>query len=380
MFVEHLFEISPLTFLLIIISTIYIVYKYTTEKQESFKSECNYDTPPVNFLSYKSEDELNSSSTKQNSISIMSYNILAYNFTKPEWFPYCHEEYLIPQYRAPRIINEIEKLNFDIVCLQECDHDLFMDYYKPNLEALGYTTRIQIGTSKKKVSICTAYKKDLFKEENFVYLNLNTELGKLDDSFIKHKEAHLIQLKHLSSRKSFLVINTHLFWNPKNEWIKYGQMHMITSAIENNFSKALPTVIAGDFNSTPDSNVLKIFYNKSPEILNDSEDNLKNKKYIEQFWKEINGNKLRTYRSAYDVYKVSSADDFKSFDENHPDYTTYTHEFIGNIDYIFYTNENLELLQLLKMPTHDTEIKGLKIPNHRYPSDHLKVGAIFKLR
>jgi mRNA deadenylase 3'-5' endonuclease subunit Ccr4 len=381
MFVEHLFEINPLTFLLIVISTIYIVFKYTTSKNEfSQNSELINDAPPINFISYKSEDELNSPSTKQNSISIMTYNILAYNFTTPEWFPYCHETVLSPQYRAPRIINEIEKLNFDIVCLQECDYDLFMDFYKPNLEALGYDTKIEIGLSKKKVSICTAYKKSLFREEKYVYLNLNSELEKLDDSFLKHKEAHLFQLKHISSKKSFVLVNTHLFWNPKTEWIKYGQISMITTTIENNFNKSMPTLIAGDFNSTPDSNVVKIFYKKAPQIGNDSEDNIKNRKYIEQFWKEMNEKKLRDYRSAYDVYKVSTVEDNKTYYENHPDYTTYTQEFNGNIDYIFYSSENLELLQLLKIPTHDTEIKGLKIPNYRYPSDHLKVGAKFKLR
>ena len=378
MLVEHLFEINPSTFLLITISFIYIVYKYT-EKKETYKN-VDYDEPPINFLSYKSENEINSNESKLNTISIMSYNILAYNYTQPEWFPYCHEQYLSPKYRAPRILNEIEKSKFDIICLQECDFDLFIDYFKPNLEELGYTCKIKIGTSKKKVSICTAFKKNLFKEENFHYLNLNDELGKQDDSFIKHKEAHVIQLKHIPSGKSFLLVNTHIFWNPKTEWIKYGQLHTITKFIENNYHKQLPTLICGDFNSTPDSNVLKLIYRREPLVGNDSEDNFKNKKFIEQFWNESKDLKIRELRSAYDVYKVSSVDDNSSYADNHPDYTTYTHEFSGNIDYILYSSQNIELVQLLKIPTHDTEIKGLKVPNHRYPSDHLKIGAKLKFR
>ena len=175
-------------------------------------------------------------------------------------------------------------------------------------------------------------------------------------------------------------MNTHLFWNPKTEWIKYGQLHHILGFIENNFHKNLPTIIGGDINSTPDSNVLKLMYKIPPEINIDSEDNFKNKKYIEQFWNEANKLKFRDLRSAYDVYKASSADEVSAYVKNHPDYTTYTHEFSGNIDYIFYSSENLELVQLMKIPTHDTEIKGLKLPNHRYPSDHLKIGAKFKFR
>ncbi len=378
MFVEHLFEINPLTFLLIAISVIYMIFKFTQKGQSYKKAEC--DEPSLSYLTYKSENEIQSQETKLNSISVLSYNLLAYNFTTPEWFPYCHEQYLAPQYRAPRILNEIEKSNLDVLCLQECDFELFMDYYKPNLEALGYTCKIKIGSTKKKVAICTAYKSNVLKEEKYLHLNLNDQLASIDDSFLKHKEAHVFQFQHIKSGKSFVLVNTHLFWNPKTEWIKYGQLHHILRFIENNFHKNLPTIIGGDINSTPDSNVLKLVYKIPPEINNESEDIVKNKKYIEQFWNEANKLKFRDLRSAYDVYKASSAEEFIAYVENHPDYTTYTHEFSGNIDYIFYSSENLELVQLMKIPTHDTEIKGLKIPNHRYPSDHLKIGAKFKFR
>ena len=194
----------------------------------------------------------------------MTYNILAFNFTKADWFPYCSTEYLSPKHRAPIILQEVKDLNADVICFQEVDYDLFDEFYKENLEALNYY--IFIKKSNRTVTIITAIKKDKFTIESEFYLNLNQGLENYDSAFSKHKEAlfSVISLKN-SPKNKVVICNTHLFWNPEYEFVKYGQICVIVNYLEKNFKK-LPIILAGDLNSLPWSNVLKYLYRIKPSI------------------------------------------------------------------------------------------------------------------
>jgi len=126
-------------------------------------------------------------------------------------------------------------------------------------------------------------------------------------------------------------------------------------------------------NSVPNSNVFKYIYKIPPNFSGNMRGDLnKNKYFMEQFYRE-NLVKLNI-RSAYDSYKGLKNENV----ENHPDFTTYTHEFIGNLDYIIYNDNNLAVSQLLRVPCNDEVIKKEKLPNFKYPSDHLKIAARFK--
>jgi len=354
-----------LTLALIMSSIIMLVYKSTLKPVKKVKRQ--FDHLPLEWKSLDNREDTG------NAITVMSYNIMAYNFTKIEWFPYCSPEFLHPRYRAPRVLSEIEKLNADVLCLQECDHDLFLEYYKVNLEDMGYTTVYKIASTNRIVTNVIAYKKDLFRQENWELLDLNEGLQTLDESFTKHKECLILTLRHISSGKQFVVANTHLFWNPEFEYVKYGQISRIITHLEQKYGK-LPLIFCGDLNSTPVSNVLRYVYKLPPVFSNNQRgDQAKNKQFMEQFHKE-KMHKL-SVRSAYDVYKGSNP---KEYSENHLDYTTYTHEFIGNLDYIIYSEHNLAVSQLLKVPCGDEFIKSDKLPNSKFPSDHLKIAARFR--
>jgi len=69
-------------------------------------------------------------------VNIMSYNLLACGLDRHNKFPYASEDVLNFWYRAPRIINEIQNSNADIVCLQEINH--VADFYSPEMAKIGY--------------------------------------------------------------------------------------------------------------------------------------------------------------------------------------------------------------------------------------------------
>ncbi len=373
MFVEYLFEINPLTLLLIVLTLIFLVKQRT--KSPDTKTNRMYEETQIKYKSY---DSLSPTEQKNSSVLIMSYNVLAYYFTKYEYFPYCAEHYLQVKYRAPRIVNEIEKVNPDILCLQECDFDLFSEYYLPNLEALGYICHYKASTSNRIVINVICYKRRAFVMEEEFKIDLNDELSKRDETFNKFKDAIIINLTHLPSKKSIVIANTHLYWNPEFEFVKYGQICKIIKDIEKKYSASVPVILCGDFNSTPNSNVIRYIYRNAPDLENIKRGDInKNKKIISEFWEDFNHS--LDLRSAYDCYKLGSLINEPDYSNCHPDYTACTEEFNGTLDYIIYSRKHFQVTQVLNVPTHDPEVKVSKLPNKTYPSDHFKIAARFKL-
>ena len=369
MLFEYLFDYSHFTILIIVLTSIFLVSKNSKKPTQMVKRI--YEQTLIEYKNY-----IKNLKSYDNSFTVMSYNILAYNFTNINWYPYCNPEILHPKYRAPRILNEIEQVYPDILCLQECDNDLYNDFYRDNLISLGYQCITKPASNQRIVGNLLAYKTDSFKKESSEILCLNEGLDKLDESFIKHKEAIFVILKHKKTGKKLIAINTHLYWKPEDEYIKYGQISKIIKHCEDNYGKDTPIVFCGDLNSTPNSNVYKYVYREKPSLdVTIKGDLNRNKKFIEMFW-ETEKHNLKL-RSAYDIYN-NDKNEFKSVlesFENHPDFTTLTHEHSLVLDYIFYSSEHLSVVDLLKIPTNDTDIRSAKLPNTKYPSDHLKIAV-----
>jgi mRNA deadenylase 3'-5' endonuclease subunit Ccr4 len=69
-----------------------------------------------------------------------------------------------------------------------------------------------------------------------------------------------------------LVVNTHIHWNPKLDFVKYGQSFWLLLKIsefleDNDISlETVPLVICGDFNSTPQASTIHMMLNKDYKI------------------------------------------------------------------------------------------------------------------
>ena len=140
------------------------------------------------------------------------------------------------------------------------------------------------------------------------------------------------------------VGTTHLYWNDEYMDVLTAEIQVFLSHLDS-FNKyglddKLPTIIAGDFNSTPSSPVYKTMINHSMK-----------------------------FQSAYRKYKNT---DFEpptchKQKDHHP------------IDYIFYSTEHtmygLKLVSVEDLP----DLKLCIIPSEEYPSDHLPLKANFEL-
>lgn len=110
----------------------------------------------------------------------------------------------------------------DIICLQEVDH--FDEIYKPQLELLGYDMEVEyrreidaklIGWDKTKFK--------LLKKQKINHEDLIPRYGEHGKLFKRGNVGITCLLEHLETQEKILVTNTHLHWNPKFDFVKYGQ-------------------------------------------------------------------------------------------------------------------------------------------------------------
>jgi mRNA deadenylase 3'-5' endonuclease subunit Ccr4 len=265
----------------------------------------------------------------------------------------------------------------DIVCLQEVDH--YEDFYKPQLEELGYEVVFEQKTGKPDGEII-AFKKDKFQlldRKHVVKMDLQHKYQD-NEEFKKGGIALFAKIQSLTKPSVVLnIVNTHLFWDPKCEHVRFLQAGLIYRTISKHFNSDEKIVMCGDFNCGPNSNSVRFLLNKTkpdPALLAaKSEKNLEvmNEIYedeaVKEFCMKFN------WRSAYEKYGELIGNE----DPRHPQYTHYLETFKENIDYIFYTNNGLFVKELKGLPTKE-EIHDLTLPNKVYPSDHLPLMATFR--
>ena len=55
----------------------------------------------------------------------------------------------------------------------------------------------------------------------------------------------------------------------------------------------------------------------------------------------------------------------------YPEYTNFTQNFTGCLDYIFHDRSTLKVVDIVPMPSHEAVTKDTALPSEKVPSDHL---------
>ena len=364
-------------------------------------------------------------SKNDKSFTVLSYNILAQK--------YLHKvvkenKFLEKKIRLDNITTEIASINPQLFCLQEATDDIIASHIVKKFEKEynliyhnneGSPLKNVIGIKKDrfevinegKIIICDESTKNNNKNEK-------DEGNESDDSDDENKFNNIIQVDgnrgiinvtlrdKLVKDKTINLFCVHFPWRPIYEYQKARIMGLIFDLILR--KRINNVIIAGDFNSIPNSIVLRmVYYNdwdaemkKDEKYIGNFNFNKKESNLIqetlakmekrENFKRTINGlmkiskevNEKYKLRSAYDNYRkeIKESEHF-SFLRNHPKYTNYTNRFVDTIDYIFYS-KNLNKLKILKIPEIEKESKdkNIYLPNERHPSDHLKLAITFEYK
>ncbi|EGR29422.1 hypothetical protein IMG5_155710, partial [Ichthyophthirius multifiliis] len=271
-------------------------------------------------------------------------------------------------------VDQIKKCDSDIVCLQEVDH--FHDFYNLEFDKMGYEC-IYVQKINREEGLLTIFKKGIFTLafQNEIMFDLKIPLKLAKNHYTRNNLCQFIQLRHNYSNKQILIANTHLYWDPRCEEVKFLQASVILEYLSTQFSIKDNIFLCGDFNSMPSSNVIKfIEEKKAPNISR-----------IENiFQKRV---KMTDEVIIYDLFKQKATINLKSSYSNyqgtaqHPDFTNYTQNFKGALDYILYNTsmEDCRLIGIQPLPINEIQ-KELGLPNADYPSDHLPITAYYEIQ
>ena len=250
--------------------------------------------------------------------------------------------------RKWRLMEVLLEFDHDIIAIEEMDR--YHGFFQPLLKALNYEG---IFTPKMRApgiplgwysdGCCLFYRKDRFErlvsQERLTY-SVGTQV------------LIIASLLHKATQQTIVVAVTHLKarQTDKNEAIRRSQVEEMVETVGkfrdlNTSDEPWPVLILGDFNADPPNPQTKS-HSAVQLLLNQS------------------------YRSAYNLEDGSVVTTWKKRGD----------EVQRVIDYIFYTPELLECTHTLSIPKEQLAADKDKLPNLRYPSDHLMIAARFKTK
>lgn len=339
----------------------------------------------------------------------MSYNILGDKNAKKhrDLYTLVPSEYMIWDRRKKLICEELTGLDPDIICLQEVDK--YYDILRI-MEKAGY-----VGSYKRRtrdsVDGCAMFWKAnkirLLEGENIEF----KEFGLRDNV----AQISVFEVCKAESRR-VLVGNIHVLFRPSRGEIKLGQIRLLLSKAHTLSKKwgNIPVVLAGDFNSTPQSAIyqflsssqldVKLFDRRylsgqqgyPPPQSGGFQENMSRTimlmdRLIKNNWTEkevmtATGTASGTIvehplklMSSYASVKVTkgSAQTRNSYGE--PLATSFHSKFLGTVDYLWYSGDLVTTRVLDTLPL-DILRKTHGLPHEKLGSDHLALVSEFAFK
>ncbi len=163
-----------------------------------------------------------------------------------------------------------------------------------------------------------------------------------------------------------VVSNTHIHWNPALEWLKVGQAEQVLNSMAGlaNYWRTTRTLFCGDLNSVPGSRVYK-------SVSGIGLDSVYRNFRIHSPAAPVDDSEHAVLRETEFRFGHRGPDCW-----NEPAFTVLTPMFAATLDYVFH-GRGLEPVEALALPS----INRLRVlPNARFPSDHLPLGARVELK
>ncbi|KAL2923973.1 Carbon catabolite repressor protein 4-like protein 2 [Bienertia sinuspersici] len=346
--------------------------------------------------------------TSAGNFTVLSYNILADAYATSDTYSYCPSWALSWPYRRQNLLREIVGYRADIVCLQEVQYDHFDEFFAPELDKHGYQALYKRKTSEVTHTVdgcATFFRRDRFAHVKKYEVEFNKAAQSLTEAvvpvaqkktalnrLVKDNVALIAVLEAKFShqgvdtpgkRQLLCVANTHVNVHQDLKDVKLWQVHTLLKGLEKIAASAdIPMLVCGDFNSTPSS---------APHAL------LAMGK-VDPLHPELAVDPLGILRPhtklAHQLPLVSAYSSFargmgpgleqqrRRMDSttNEPLFTNCTRDFLGTLDYIYYTADSLTVESLLELLDEDSLRKDTALPSPEWSSDHIALLAEFRCK
>ncbi|KAK8649338.1 hypothetical protein V6N13_130068 [Hibiscus sabdariffa] len=353
-----------------------------------------------------SDGRISSSGT----FTVLSYNILSNSYASSELYSYCPSWALSWPYRRQNLLREIVGYRADIVCLQEVQSDHFDDFFAPELDKHGYqalykrkTNEVYSGNIRTIDGCATFFRRDRFSHVKKYEVEFNKAAQSLTEiavqtiqkkaalnRLVKDNVALIVVLEakftnhgadNPGKRQLLCVANTHVNVQEELKDVKIWQVHTLLKGLEKIAASAdIPMLVCGDFNSVPGSAPHSLLAmgkidSLHPDLVVDPLAILRpHSKLTHQL----------PLVSAYSAFLrgvgLGLEQQRRRMDPttNEPLFTNCTKDFIGTLDYIFYTADSLTVESLLGLLDEDSLRKDTALPSPEWSSDHIALLAEFR--
>jgi mRNA deadenylase 3'-5' endonuclease subunit Ccr4 len=188
------------------------------------------------------------------SFSVASYNVLARAYVHRAWYPRSPAIVLNPSWRRAALAHYVLTLDADILCLQEVETQT-LAALRARLAPLNYASQYARRQGGKPDGCATFYRRDLFElvDANTVVYN--------DGVDAQGNSGNIALFALLRGAGGTIgVINTHLTWDPPSTAPESRRGHKQARQLllnwENMVESANAWILAGDFNVTPENDVV----------------------------------------------------------------------------------------------------------------------------
>ncbi|EFJ17358.1 hypothetical protein SELMODRAFT_270348 [Selaginella moellendorffii] len=329
------------------------------------------------------------------SFTVLSYNVLADLYATSDMYSYCPQWALSWAYRRQNLLREIVGYRADILCLQEIQSDHFDEFFAPELEKHGYSAVYKKKTAEVYAAgvytidgCATFYRNDRFLQVKKYEVEFNKAAQSFSEAYmpsaqrkaaltrlLKDNVALIVVLEVLdypdpSKKQLICVANTHIHANPELKDVKLWQVQTLLKGLEKIAASAeIPMLVAGDFNSVPGSAPHSLLATgrvepTHPELAIDPLGILRP------------ASKLCHQLPLVSAYSALSRRD----GSNEPLFTNCTRDFLGTLDYIFYTADSIVVDSLLELLDEESLRKDTALPSPEWSSDHIALLAEFRCR
>lgn len=372
--------------------------------QEVPKEKVPYNT----VLNHRKLNILRPLDHEDRRLRISSYNILSRHYMWESVYSYLPLEFINWRHRLERLDRQFEDLSCisDVMCFQEMEYQVYKTHWESKFKALGFSSLFArkpmpgywTHGANMMDGVSIFYNEDKFELLNYQHINLADhfksvhEFTQTEDTQerlnTRNTVALIAVLKHKLTQETIFLSNTHLYWSPKHDDVKFMQTYLVTKLLQRTISRHYKStdeihlaqlirdhkpkiVMVGDFNSEPNSMVYEYL---STGKLDTSKDERWVHNYGPGFTKgDVILNPLGCFKSPYKAL----------YDEGIFTKTTYTPKFKGIIDYMWFNDGSMDCRMGDENGIKFTKVLGdidqqylnqwEGFPNREFPSDHIPI-------
>ncbi|KAF0852350.1 mitochondrial Exonuclease Endonuclease Phosphatase (EEP) superfamily protein [Andalucia godoyi] len=366
------------------------------------------------------------STTVGKTMRIVSYNILAQSLVKHGPFQHVRHHLRALKHRVASLVSELSSYDADVLCLQEDDMSDSMSRLLSCVDTGSGTSRsytIVNSHRPRKADGCSIYYDDTrFSLASAFSLSFDMiapyVVQACRPKYIRHNIGLGVVLKEEASGCLMLVANCHIQWSPALTEVKLAQVVWMATVVQQLANEVYhcPVLWAGDFNSLPNSSVYSFLASSGVSLRGFPEF----EKYLSldfaiehralhaaeapflphpPFAADIRSVGLRSAMSAYRTVssplllpqsrsnlppryhmnhilsRETAAKEHARLGDNEPEYTNFSSDFVGTLDYIWVSPANVSVCAVAELLPEAFIKLHTALPLPQFSSDHLALVA-----